>query len=146
MYATDGTVIGMNTAAEVSQQTGTTIAGYAIPIDHALSIAARIVGGEVSSTIHQGLPAFLGVTIAAQASTGQGVAVSGVVPGSAAAQAGITAGDTVTALGGTSASTAAQLRAAVSSHHPGDRVSVTWTDSSGVSHTATVTLGTGPAD
>ena len=40
--------------------------------------------------------------------------------------------------------TATQLRAAIASHSPGDDVSVTWTDSSGSSHTETVTLANGP--
>jgi hypothetical protein len=31
-------------------------------------------------------------------------------------------------------------------HEPGDQVRIAWTDTSGQSHSATVTLATGPAD
>jgi S1-C subfamily serine protease len=41
-------------------------------------------------------------------------------------------------------STSAALRTAVAAHSPGDRVSVTWTDTNGTAHTATVTLVQGP--
>jgi S1-C subfamily serine protease len=41
-------------------------------------------------------------------------------------------------------STSAALRQAVAAHSPGDQVTVTWTDTTGSSHTATVTLAQGP--
>jgi hypothetical protein len=34
----------------------------------------------------------------------------------------------------------------MAAHKPGDKVALTWTDASGASHTATVTLVQGPAD
>ena len=40
----------------------------------------------------------------------------------------------------------ADLTTALAAHDPGDRVCVAWTDASGTHHTATVTLGSGPAD
>ena len=73
-----------------------------------------------------------------------GLTLVGVVDGSAAAEAGLDAGDTVTSLGGTAVSTQAQLRRAVAAHDPGDTVTVTWTDPSGTSHSASVTLGRAP--
>ena len=60
-----GQVIGMVTAANTAsggQQGNTT--GFAIPIDNALNIARQIAGGQSSSTIHIGLPGFLGVEVA----------------------------------------------------------------------------------
>jgi S1-C subfamily serine protease len=65
-------------------------------------------------------------------------------PGSPAAAAGITANSTITALNGQSVGTSLALRNAIVAHNPGASVSVTWTDPQGVSHTATVTLGSGP--
>jgi S1-C subfamily serine protease len=38
------------------------------------------------------------------------------------------------------------VSAALAGHDPGDEVSVTWTDATGQSQTAPVTLATGPAD
>lgn len=153
LYAADGTIIGIDTAGQSSARTGATVAAYAIPIDHALDIAKRIVAGESSTTIHQGRPAFLGVTQPTSSSgrsgftsSGAGVTISGVIPGTAAGKAGLAAGDTITSLGGMSVTSPSALSAAIAAHHPGDSVKVTWVDASGKIHTATVTLGEGPAD
>lgn len=54
-----GQVVGIDTAAGG----GADYFGYAIPIDEALAIAGRIAAGHQSSTIHLGLPAFLGVLL-----------------------------------------------------------------------------------
>ena len=139
----DGEVVGIVTAAS----SGTApITGYAIPISHALSIAEQIVAGQGSSTIQIGLPAFLGAQISGTATgTGAGVAIAGTVQGSAAESAGLVAGDTVTALDGTPVADASALTAAVQAHDAGDQVQLSWTDAAGASHTATVTLGEGPA-
>lgn len=160
-------VIGIDTAAE---QGGAT-AGYAIPIETALTIAGQIESGRSSSTVTIGYPAFLGVEVdsAAGASTGSGdgsafggfgsgsstgdttgaatsgATIAGVIDGSPAAAAGLTTGDTITAVNGTAIDSASALTAALGAHAPGDSVSVTWTDASGTSHTATVTLAQGPA-
>ena len=56
-----GQVIGINTAAGGSGPDG--YAGYAIPIDRALSIADQIAAKRASPAIHIGLPAFLGVLV-----------------------------------------------------------------------------------
>lgn len=160
-------VIGIDTAAE---QGGAT-AGYAIPIETALTIAGQIESGRSSSTVTIGYPAFLGVEVdsAAGASSGSGdgsafggfgsgsstgdtagaatsgATIAGVIDGSPAAAAGLTTGDTITAVNGTAIDSASALTAALGAHAPGDSVSVTWTDASGTSHTATVTLAQGPA-
>ena len=138
-----GDVVGIVTAAS----SGTTpITGYAIPIDDALDIARQIESGTSSSTVQIGLPAFLGAEIASTATGGvAGVPIAGTVDGSAAESAGLVAGDVVTALDGTPVTTAEALTAAVTAHASGDRVTVTWTDATGTSQTATVTLGDGPA-
>ena len=72
-----GKVIGMDTAASSSSSasSSTSVMGYAIPINTALSIASKIASGQGSSTIHIGLPAFIGVAVSSPAqgcSTGNG--------------------------------------------------------------------------
>jgi S1-C subfamily serine protease len=143
LYNSSGAIIGMDTAA--STQGTQTTAGYAIPIEHALAIAGQIESATAStSTIHLGNPAFLGVSVEADA--GQGAGVAQVATGTPAARAGIVAGDTITAVNGTTVRTPAALVQALGTHRPGDSVTITWTDASGQSHSARVTLASGPAD
>jgi S1-C subfamily serine protease len=119
--------------------------GFAIPIDTALSVASQIEAGQASSTVHIGATAFLGLEIA---SSGQqdssGVALAGAASGTPAATAGLGQGDVITSLGGQSVSTGTDIQNILVGHHPGDQISIGWTDSSGQSHTATVTLASGP--
>ncbi len=109
--------------------------------------------------MHLGTTAFLGVEVASSSagsaggfsgggsgsSTGSGAAVAGVVSGSAAAQAGLAQGDVITSVAGHTIASDTDVSAALAVHHPGDQISISWTDQSGQSHTATVTLGSGPA-
>ena len=145
-----GRVVGIDTAAETSGYGGQTVAGYAIPVDHALDVAAAILSGTDDATYHQGLPAFLGVqtggATAYAGSTAAGVPVVSVVSGSAAERAGLQAGDTITRVSGTAVSSQTGLTGVLARRSPGDRVVVAWVDSSGAAHHATVTLGSGPAD
>jgi S1-C subfamily serine protease len=145
LYDTAGKVIGMNTAASASngRATSTTTEGYAITISKALNIAKQIEAGQASSTIHIGETAFLGVGVADSA-TG-GATVSGVIASSPAATAGLVAGDVITAVGGHTVATATSLTTVMSGYHPGDKVALSWTDASGQTHTANVTLIAGPA-
>jgi S1-C subfamily serine protease len=143
---TSGQVIGMDTAASSARRfnSGATVS-FAIPINHALSIAQQIESGKASSTIHIGLPAFLGISLSTT-SSGTGALVTGVASGTPAAAAGLVAGDAITAVGGTAVTGPQALTAAMQTHRPGDRVTLTWTSQSGASHTASVTLASGPAD
>jgi S1-C subfamily serine protease len=50
----------------------------------------------------------------------------------------------ITSVGGQSVSSNTALTNVLEGHHPGDKVSVGWTDSSGQQHTATMQLATGP--
>jgi S1-C subfamily serine protease len=140
LYDSSGHVIGMDTAASSS---GIGNTAYAIPINNAVSIAQRIETGVETSTIHIGLPGFLGVSVA---DTTSGAAISSVVTGGPAAKAGLAAGDVITAVDGTSIADAAALHTALAGKNPGQTVTLTWTDSLGQSQHSTVTLGTGPAD
>jgi len=142
LYDADNTVVGIDTAASADRG-GAATTGYAIPIATATRIADLIESGTDNTTVHQGYPAFLGVQLADGATT---PTITGVVDGSAAAKAGLGAGDRITAVGGTRITTATGLHNALAAHDPGDQVRISWVDASGTSHTATVTLGTGPAD
>jgi S1-C subfamily serine protease len=77
--------------------------------------------------------------------SGSGVAISGVVSGSAAAQAGLTAGDQITSVAGHTVTSSSEIQSVLGNYHPGNKISISWTDQSGQSHTATVTLSAGPA-
>jgi S1-C subfamily serine protease len=142
----NGQVIGMDTAASVSRRfnNGAT-AAFSIPINSALSVAQQIESGKATSTIHIGLPGFLGVALSANASV-SGAAVTGVASGTPAESAGLAAGDVITAVNATAVASAQGLTAALQGHHAGDHVKLTWTDQSGAGHTATITLTAGPAD
>jgi S1-C subfamily serine protease len=129
-----------------SSGTGSATQGYAIPINTALSIAKEIEAGQASLTVHIGATAFLGLEIASsQSGYYQGVTLAGTRAGTAAAQAGLGQGDVVTALDGKSVTSGTDITKILVGHHPSDKVSITWTDTAGQSHTATLTLGTGPA-
>ena len=141
-----GQVVGVDTAASASfryqQSSGD---GYAIPINAAMTIARQIEAGQASSTVHIGATAFLGVGLSG--STGQaanGATVMQVQNGSPAASAGLAAGDTIQSLNGTAVDAPTTLSGLLDKYHPGDRVTIGWVDTSGQSHTASVTLASGP--
>lgn len=163
LFNTSGRVIGMDSAAEVSgsRLRSTTAAGYAIPIDKALSIADKIESGKASKTIHIGLPGFLGVQISGSGSgsgsgspfgaadgpaTGGGAAVAGVESGTPAASIGLAAGDTITSVNGHTVDSAPTLSTLLRGARPGDTATIGWVDRAGTEHSARATLATGPAD
>ena len=130
---------------------------FSIPINRALAIAGQIEAGNASSTVHIGATGFLGVELATSGSSSSGgfsgggqsgsaLAVEGTLSGSPAAQAGLSQGDVIDSIDGQSVSSQSDLQAAIGQHHPGDQVTIGWTDQSGQTHTATVTLANGPAD
>ncbi|MGZ4699983.1 MAG: trypsin-like peptidase domain-containing protein [Ilumatobacteraceae bacterium] len=137
-----GQVIGMDTAASAGRRrVSVSRVGYAIPIEKALDVAKQIQAGKSSSTVHVGDRAVLGIQVTdANSLTGQGVTVVAVTSGSPAAGAGMQRGATITAIGSTTIGTVDELGKALFTQNPGDRVQVTWTDTSGTSHTATVQL------
>ena len=148
-----GQVVGINTAASsgFQFQSGATQA-FAIPINEAMAIASQIVAGHSSPTVHIGETGLLGVQItpannaaANGIQVGSGAAVAGVVSGTPAAQTGLAAGDVITTAGGHLVTSPKTLQAALEQLHPGDSVTIGWTDQAGQSHTATVTLINGPS-
>jgi S1-C subfamily serine protease len=140
----NGSGSGSDNGSSNSGQASST-QGFAIPIDTALSIASQIEAGQASSTVHIGATAFLGLEIASSdQQDSSGVALAGAASGTPAAAAGLGQGDVITSLGGQSVSTGTDIQNILVGHHPGDTISIGWTDSSGQSHTATVTLASGP--
>ncbi|HEX3462090.1 MAG TPA: trypsin-like peptidase domain-containing protein [Acidimicrobiales bacterium] len=166
---TSGQVLGMDTAA--SSSNGYQVSGsqaYAIPISTALTIAKQIQAGTASSTVHIGATGFLGISVQSSSSSGSGsnpfggggsfgggsnsggnssssgATIVSVLPNSAASAAGLAQGDVITALNGTAVNAASDLSNLLVPHHPGDTVQLQWTDTSGQTHTAGVTLATGP--
>jgi S1-C subfamily serine protease len=153
LFDAEGEVVGIDTAAS----TGSEIDGYAIPIARALGIVAQIRSGAETSTVQIGPAAFLGVELSSgaseygygygytgNASVASGATIGNIVSGTAAAGAGLQAGDVITSLNGHAVASAADVSAALVGANPGDRVSIGWTDESGVAHTATVALGASP--
>ena len=143
---------GDNGSSNSGQQT--TTQAFAIPINTALSIANQIEDGHASATVHIGATAFLGVEIASSGQQGSGsfgssgtsgVEIAGVRSGTPAAAAGLSQGDVITSVAGQSVNSGTSIQQVLASHHPGDKVSISWTDPYGQSHTATVTLAAGPA-
>jgi S1-C subfamily serine protease len=150
----NGKVVGIITAGSAGalDDTASGTTGFAIPIDQAKPVAQQIVDGKASDTVHIGPTAVLGIGVASQGGSaggfgggsGNGVTVGNVVPGSAADQAGITAGSVITEVGGHTIATPEDLVSVLGGYHPGDKVTVVWTDTAGSSHSASVTLGDGP--
>jgi S1-C subfamily serine protease len=146
LYASNGTIIGIDTAASSQSSSGDTT-GFAIPIAKATGIADQIESGNATGAIHIGASGFLGVELASEGtSSSSGATISGTVNGSAAEQTGLQAGDTITSINGQTVSNASALSTALEAYKPGQQVTIGWVDSSGQSHTATATLGSGPAD
>jgi len=168
----EGQIIGMDTAAssssEMSSPFGSSPSGqssssssaqsqtqaFAIPINRALSIASEIEAGSASSTVHIGATGFLGVEVGSSGNSfmpggeqdSSGVTVAGTLPGSPAAQAGLSEGDVIDSINGHAVSSSSDIQSAIGQDHPGDKVSVAWTDQYGQTNTSTMTLANGPAD
>ncbi|MFN2627787.1 MAG: S1C family serine protease [Gaiellaceae bacterium] len=153
-----GRVIGVNSQIE-SDSGGNDGVGFAVPSNMVRSVVSQLLS---SGTIRH---AYLGVsvqTIPAAAAAGlhspTGVAFIRVRPHTAAAKAGLkgatglrtvagapypTGGDVVTKIDGARVETAAELRAQIDAHKPGDTVELTVVRAARM-RTVTVTLGARP--
>ncbi len=158
-----GQVIGMDTAAySASTGTGTTF-GFAIPINTARNIITSIEHGQATNGIVLGESPYMGIfeqvstpsvgfgfgTSGVSGSTGTtgnsgatvvGVTIGGVAINSPAQTAGLAAGDTITSMNGKATASWPALTKIVSALHPGSVVSVSYTDTTGVPHTVSLTL------
>lgn len=144
-----GQVIGMITAGNVQGfRSNASTVNYAIASDNILGVVNQIRSGQTSAAIIYGQVGFIGVSVqtldAAAASqlglnVSSGALVVSVQSGSPAAGAGIARNSVITAVGGSSITSIDSLGTAIRAHKPGERVSVTWVNTSGT-HTATLTL------
>jgi S1-C subfamily serine protease len=163
LYDSAGDVIGIDTAASSGS---TTVAGFAIPIDTAVTIAHQIEAGTATAGITLGYPAFLGVEVQPDAVAGAGQApvtggaqgpATGIVPptgaviagalaGTPAETLGLAAGDVITAVNGTAITSSTQLSTVLGGYNPGDTVTIGWTDATGAAQSASVALIAGAAN
>jgi S1-C subfamily serine protease len=148
-----GQVIAIDTAASagLSLQSGGESAGkrgYAIPINEATSIAKEIESGTSSSTVHIGSTGYLGVEIESNAQADGGsisrALVAGVITGSPAQVAGLAVGDVITSVNGQTVASADTLTELLEPFHPGDKVTIGWTNLFGQTETASVQPSSGP--
>ncbi|TSE01695.1 PDZ domain-containing protein [Skermania sp. ID1734] len=143
LVSANGQVIGVDTAATARYRLGSRGGeGFAIPIDDVLPVARQIEAGAASTAVHIGATAMLGVSVSD--ANGSGALVHAVVAGAPAEQAGLVTGAVITKLDAAPVTSATALTAAMDQHHPGDRVSVDWTDPQGQPHSSTIQLVAGP--
>lgn len=143
-----GKVVGMDTAASAGFSIGLGSAstqGYSIPINSALKVADAITQGHSSSTVHIGPTAFLGVGVTSSSSGDPtGAVIESIASGSPAAKAGLSEGDTITSFAGHPVNSPNGLVTVIQSEKPGASVSLVYLSTSGVRHTATAHLTSGP--
>ncbi len=139
-----GVVMGIDTAASSGFQFQAGTEGFAIPINQALSIARQIMAGQASDTVHIGAAALIGVVVD-NASSNSGAGILTVETGTPADDAGLVPGDVIDSLAGQSVHDASDLTEQVERHHPGQKVTLGWIDTSGKQQSTTIQLATGPA-
>ena len=136
----NGELVGINSAIATlgsessGPESGSIGLGFAIPVDQAKRIADQLI--QTGTATH----ASLGVQLSDDA-TVNGAKIMKVVSGGPADQAGLPSGVVVTKFGDRVIGGADGLVAAVRSMAPGDKVTLTFSDSSGGSKTVQVTLG-----
>jgi putative serine protease PepD len=138
-----GDVIGINSAiASVGEsldgsQSGNIGVGFAIPINQ-----ARTIANELITTGHA-LHPLLGVSLADESGANgtEKAVVHTVTSGGPASKAGIQDGDVITAIDGSATQGADAVIAAIRSHQPGEKVTVT-VQRGGSTKTVTATLTT----
>jgi S1-C subfamily serine protease len=136
----NGDVVGLVSAASTG---ATNIRGFAIRIAVASDIVDQILAGDESGSVRIGPRAFFGVELSEEQGD-TGVTVQSAIPGLPAEAAGIDAGDIITAVDDTPVLTYEELSAEISSHEPGDVVTVYFTTPEGKKTSVTVTLASGP--
>ncbi|WP_243638950.1 S1C family serine protease [Streptacidiphilus pinicola] len=148
----EGQVIGIDSAIQSSGQStgggqsGSIGLGFAIPINQAHWVAEQL--------IKTGVPVYPIIGILRDDSfTGDGARINStsvqgtppVTPGGPADKAGLKPGDVITALDGVIIDSGPTLVSEIWAHHPGDKISVTFTRN-GQTHTTTLTLGSRSGD
>lgn len=149
----NGELVGINEAKSSSTSDGATVdnMGFAIPINKAQPILQNLMTQTTRTKVAEDERGYLGVNITDVTSdlsqiydVPQGVVLTNVPDGSAAAEAGLKKGDIITALDGQNVSTSTALTEQLEYYAAGDQVTVTYQtrdDSGNYSEaTATVTL------
>ena len=134
----NGQVIGIPTLAAADPQLGGAAAGigFAIPSNVVKSIATQLVAtGKVTNSGR----AYLGVKIA-DTGLGNGVYITSVLSGTAAAKAGLKTGERITALNGAPTPDSNALGTVLAALKPGQTVTVRVASSGGSTRTAKLTL------
>ena len=149
LVSSSGQVVGMITAGNVQGfRSNASNVNYAIASDNLLSVVNQVRSGQRSSSLIYGQVGFIGVSVQSLDATSasqlglnvsSGALVVSVQSGSPAAGAGIARYSVITSVGGSPVTSIDTLGTAIRSHKPGERVSVTWVNTSGA-HTATLTL------
>ena len=141
-----GKLVGINTAIATlggdgpESKSGSIGLGFAIPVDQARRIADELV--KNGKATH----ALIGLQVPSQ-DDANGARVIDVTAGSAAEKAGIPKGVIITKIDDRRIDTGDALIAAIRSHKPGDKVTVTYTDDTGQNQkTVDVTLDEAPAE
>ena len=137
----NGELVGVNSAIATlggdsagQSQSGSIGLGFAIPVDQAKRIADELIQSGTASH------ASLGVQVGNDAGV-DGAKIVDVTGGGAAATAGLPSGVVVTKVDDRVIGSADALVAAVRSRAPGDKVTLTYLDTSGKPQTVDVTLG-----
>jgi S1-C subfamily serine protease len=149
------------------------VQGYSIPINEATSIAKEIEASDASSTVHIGSTAFLGVQVepvsdsisnspfgqgygygygnnnsgsgsSSSSGSSSGAEIVVTVTSGPAQEAGLAPEDVITSVDGKTVTSPDDLTDLLAPYHPGDKVTIGYTDASGTTHTTTVTLSSGP--
>jgi S1-C subfamily serine protease len=136
-----GRVIGVDAAGSSTFALDTAAPGYAIPINRVLTITKQIETQRSSATVHIGATAFIGLSVE---QAPEGVAIASTVPSSPAETAGLVAGDLITALDGGPIASFVDLRTLLFAKHPGDTVTLGYTDQLGNQTSVTIVLASGP--
>jgi S1-C subfamily serine protease len=143
-----GTVIGVDSAGSSGNFGGRSRfrsgagAGFAIPINDALTIVQQIERGQESDTVVIGTPPMLGIS--ATTATIGGALVNGVNGDTPADAIGLQTGDVITSIDGRTIRSVEDLTSLLRSLDAGDEVTVTW-NRNGLTRSATATLVAGPA-
>ena len=141
-----GELVGVPTAGATANDSqggsvsGSIGLGFAIPADFARRIADELIAHGTVEHSDFGM-SVVPVTRADSGITPDGLYITAVAPGGAAARAGLRRGDIVVSLDGQAVNSADQLQAISLNKKPGEQVTVGYLRD-GQSMTATLTLGT----
>lgn len=146
-----GEVVGVNSAGnavDAGAESPPAPTSYAIPIHAAVEFVEQVLAGRSSDTVHIGPTPLLGLAVRdlrdEQTARPVGAQVTLVSLRSPAEGAGLARGDVITEFDGSPVRSAADLETRMIALHPGDRVTLRWTDAAGLPRTGSVVLQAGP--